>query len=222
MYENVFKKIQYIRCPKSFQLNVYNIKKLKAPLYNEQIQLQLSHVRAGIVQSQCTRNAFLYHCAHILDIIEIKYKSSLFIIWALAYHGILNIGPVRNSYQQIQTLSVWLAFTAWNIWVRRNIICHQSLKSIWLKLLQQIITNRLCLHNTIFLTNDPNQSWFSYCNRMSNLELMKQIHVQKAYKGLLKHSIIKMYYLIKWYGFSWHVCMLICSIHMHTTKCSNY
>ena len=98
-------------------------------------------LRAGIVQSQCTRNAFLYHCAHILDMIEIKYKSSLFIIWALAYHGILNIGPVRNSFQQIQTLSVWLAFTAWNIWVHRNIICHQSLKSIWLKLLQQVITD---------------------------------------------------------------------------------
>jgi len=148
----------YIKCPKSFQLNVYNIKKLKAPLYNEQIELQLLHVRAGIVHCQCTKNAFLYHCAHILDMTEMKYKSSLFIIWALAYHGILNIGPVTNSYQQIQTLSVWLAFTAWNIWVHRNIICHQSLKSIWLKLLQQVITERLCLHNTIFLTNDPNQS----------------------------------------------------------------
>jgi len=162
----------YIKCPKSFQLNVHNIKKFKAPLYNEQIELQLLHVKAVIMQSQCTRNAFLYHCAHILDMIDIKFKSSLFIIWALAYHGILNIGPVRNSYQhgilnigpviksyqQIQTLSVWLAFTAWNTWVHRNIICHQSLKSIWLKLLQQAITERLCLHNTMFLTNDPNQS----------------------------------------------------------------
>lgn len=80
----------------------------------------MSHVGAGIVQSQCTRNAFLYHCAHILDMIEIKYTSSLFIKWALAYHGILNIGPVRNSYQQTQTLSVWLAFTAWNIYEYRE------------------------------------------------------------------------------------------------------
>jgi len=32
---------------------------------------------------------------------------------------------------------------------------------------------------------------------MSNLELMKQIFVQKAYKGLHKHNIINMYYLIK-------------------------
>jgi len=70
----------YIKCPKSFQLNVYNIKKLKAPLYNEQIELQLLHVRAGIVHCQCTKNAFLYHCAHILDMTEMKYKSSLFII----------------------------------------------------------------------------------------------------------------------------------------------
>lgn len=57
----------YIKCPKRFQLNVYNIKKFKAPLYNEQTELQLLHVRAVIMQSQCTRNAFLYHCAHRHD-----------------------------------------------------------------------------------------------------------------------------------------------------------
>lgn len=69
----------YIKCPKSFQLSVY-IKKFKAPLYNEQIEFQLLHVKAVIMQSQCTRNAFLYHYAHTLDKIEVKYKSSLFII----------------------------------------------------------------------------------------------------------------------------------------------
>lgn len=73
------KNTVYIKCPKRFQLSVY-IKKFKAPLYNEQIELQLLHVRFVIMQSQCTRNAFLYHCAHILDMIEIKYTSSLFII----------------------------------------------------------------------------------------------------------------------------------------------
>lgn len=131
------------------------------------------------MQSQCTKNAFLYHCAHTLDMLEMKYKSSLFIIWALAYHGILNIGPVTNSYQQIQTLSVWLAFTALNIWVHRHIICHQSLKSIWLKLLQQVITDRQT--DSVYTTQ---YSW-----QMTQIRVMLQL-LQQDVKSWINESNI--------------------------------
>ena len=121
-------------------------KKFKAPLYNEQIELQLSHVRARIMQSQCTRNVFLYHCTHVLDVIEIKYPSSLFmstgISWYFKYWTSKKYIPANtNSLSMTSIYSMEYTSTQKH---------HTPPKlGIDLASVTSAITNRLCLHNTM-------------------------------------------------------------------------